>query len=243
MSRKTVTFPSGTVTSDINNSLTNDTLVFNGGATLDLFNPETVKSINVSGPTSSNYDTINLSSNLTVKEGMQFINGEMLIHDSGASANLTLDGDSHLVNGTDLSMDKMTLNGNLFMTGQAFMQTVSTYSPDPALSAGPVIGHGTIDIGGGSTAILGHVDPKIGIKFDTNGGTVSMIGANDNTISGFANFFTIAVQSTIATQELFDKQSGKFELTNFAAAWSHRWSSKTSTVLHRLPTNPVVPFL
>src|ERR1700693_88453 len=109
MSSKTVTFSSGTVTSDINNSLTNDTLVFNGGATLDLFNPETVKSINVSGPTSSDFDTINLSSNLTVKQGMQFINGEMLIHDSGASANLTLDGDSHLVNGTDLSMDKMTL--------------------------------------------------------------------------------------------------------------------------------------
>ena len=112
MSRKTVTFPSGTVTSDINNSLTNDTLVFNGGATLDLFNPETVKSINVSGPTSSNYDTINLWSNLTVKEGMQFINGEMLIHDSGASANLTLDGDSHLVNRHRPINGKMTLNGN-----------------------------------------------------------------------------------------------------------------------------------
>ena len=43
---------------------------------------------------------------------------------------------------------------------------------------------------------------------------MSMIGANGNTISGFANFFTIAVQSTIATQELFDKQSGKYELTD-----------------------------
>jgi hypothetical protein len=212
MSRKTVAFPSGTVTSDINNSLTNDTLVFNGGATVDLFNPETVKSINVSGPTSSNYDTINLSSNLTVKEGMQFINGEMLIHDSGASANLTLDGDSHLVSGTDLSMDKMTLNGNLFLTGQAFLQTGTP--PDPGLDAGPVTGHGTIDIGGGSVAILGHVDPKIRIKFDTNGGSVSMIGADGNTISGFANFFQIALQSTVATQELFDKHSGKYELTD-----------------------------
>ena len=181
MSKKTVTFPSGTVTSDINHSLTNDTLVFNGGATLDLFNPETVKSINVSGPTSSDFDTINLSSNLTVKQGMQFINGEMLIHDTGASANLTLDGDTHLVNGTDLNIDKVTLNGNLFMTGQAYL---SANSPGGGVD---VTGHGTVHIGGGSDAILGHVDPKIGITFDgNNGGFVSMLGANGNRISGFA---------------------------------------------------------
>ena len=209
MSKKTVTFPSGTVTSDINHSLTNDTLVFNGGATLDLFNPETVKSINVSGPTSSDFDTINLSSNLTVKQGMQFINGEMLIHDTGASANLTLDGDTHLVNGTDLNIDKVTLNGNLFMTGQAYL---SANSPGGGVD---VTGHGTVHIGGGSDAILGHVDPKIGITFDgNNGGFVSMLGANGNRISGFAGSEEIRVQSITATQELFDKQSGKFELTD-----------------------------